>query len=354
MRDYAKLGKLNALVADADDDDDDKRQRGDGNAGYGAIHNFVADREIQKLGLALAQHSSCIKAVNSEAKPIQGVACVDWKGTYLQDSIRAAEKRDTLMSAFLGHNRPHRPLPHVSCGVGRIEKAVGWAVGGGIDLAVQGAVWFPCAVPKKIGWLDEDVTKIKYYTKIDLRSRYWQVYVVRGDEPKTTCVTRSCVNTSCIPKRRNFDRPFEVQLNAYDRALGGVLVQNKHPVAFESRKLKDVEMRYSTHEKEMTAVVYCLDAWRNYLLARWQEFLGEFDFEWVHWPRKQNDVANALSRNLVEEHVTALTVVDSDLLDQIRESSKMDSGHLDIDRMLALLAFVGIIGRGWRKMLRPT
>lgn len=32
----------------------------------------------------------------------------------------------------------------------------------------------------------------------------------------------------------------------------------RSPVAFESRKLKEAEQRYSTHEKEMTAVVHCL------------------------------------------------------------------------------------------------
>ncbi|KAK4381520.1 hypothetical protein Sango_2961800 [Sesamum angolense] len=119
----------------------------------GATHNFVADREIQKLGLTLAQHASRIKAVNSEAKPIQGAACVElrvgaWtgqckllavplddfdvilgmdfmllanamvmpylnglfianpggtcfvQGTYLQDSVRSTEKKDSLMSAM--------------------------------------------------------------------------------------------------------------------------------------------------------------------------------------------------------------------------------------------------------------
>lgn len=40
-----------------------------------------------------------------------------------------------------------------------------------------------------------------------------------------------------------------------------------HPIAYKSRKLKKVEQRYSTHEKEMTTVVHCLDLWRNYLLG---------------------------------------------------------------------------------------
>ena len=38
--------------------------------------------------------------------------------------------------------------------------------------------------------------------------------------------------------------------NASDRALGGVLVQEGHPVAFESRKLNAAEQRYSAHENE--------------------------------------------------------------------------------------------------------
>ncbi|KAL0290293.1 UNVERIFIED_CONTAM: hypothetical protein Sangu_2579400 [Sesamum angustifolium] len=109
MRDCPKRGKLNALVAEADDDEGGStrvnplqlvsalqerppKQKGliyvwvhiNGKTvmtmlDSGATHNFVADREIQKLGLTLAQHSSRIKAVKSEAKPIQGVACVELK-----------------------------------------------------------------------------------------------------------------------------------------------------------------------------------------------------------------------------------------------------------------------------------
>ena len=118
----------------------------------------------------------------------------------------------------------------------------------------------------------------------------------------------------------NLDLPFEVKTDASNKALGGVLVQEGHPVAFESWKLNGAEQRYSTHEKEMTAVVHCLQQWRHYLLggiftvvtdivantffktqkklsarqARWQEFLAEFNFEWLHRPGLRNIVVDAL------------------------------------------------------------
>ncbi|KAL0362016.1 UNVERIFIED_CONTAM: hypothetical protein Scaly_1156800 [Sesamum calycinum] len=204
MQDCPKCGKLNTLVAEADGEVVMAM------LDTGATHKFVADREIQKLGLTLAQHSSRIKAVNSEAKLIQGVVCVDLKGTYLQDFIRSAEKKDTLMSALqvktgLQHGeqtyptaliemkpyvvqevqdevtevlkeykdvfppefpkrlplhrainhaielepgaRPPAQAPYCMCPA---ELRSSWmAVGGRIDPAVQGTVWFPYFVSRE-------------------------------------------------------------------------------------------------------------------------------------------------------------------------------------------------------------
>ena len=52
---------------------------------------------------------------------------------------------------------------------------------------------------------------------------------------------------------------FEVHTDASDRALGGVLVQEEHLVAFGSRKLDATKQRYNTQKKEMTTVIHCLE-----------------------------------------------------------------------------------------------
>ena len=52
---------------------------------------------------------------------------------------------------------------------------------------------------------------------------------------------KEAISTEPVLRLPDLDLPFEVQTDASDRALGGVLVQEGHPVAFESRKLNNTE-----------------------------------------------------------------------------------------------------------------
>ena len=62
-------------------------------------------------------------------------------------------------------------------------------------------------------------------------------------------------------------KTFKIHMDASDFAIGGVLMQDRHPIAFESRKLDEAEWPYMVQEKEMMAFVYCLRTWRHYLLG---------------------------------------------------------------------------------------
>ncbi|GJR39352.1 putative nucleotidyltransferase, ribonuclease H [Tanacetum coccineum] len=61
--------------------------------------------------------------------------------------------------------------------------------------------------------------------------------------------------------------PFKFHTDASNFAIGGVLMQDGYPIAFESRKLNETERKYTVQEKEMTTVVHCLRIWRHYLLG---------------------------------------------------------------------------------------
>ena len=76
---------------------------------------------------------------------------------------------------------------------------------------------------------------------------------------------KRCLIFAPVLKFPKFKKPFEVHTNTLDFAIGGFLMQEGRPVAFESKKLSDVEKRWPTHEKELLAVVHCLKLWQHYL-----------------------------------------------------------------------------------------
>jgi len=120
----------------------------------------------------------------------------------------------------------------------------------------------------------------------------------------------------------DFNKPFEVICDASVEGIGAVLVQEGRPIAYESRKLQPAEVRYTTGEQELLAVVHALKTWRCYLegpeftvltdhnplvhlntqpnlsrrQARWMEYLQRFRFNWLYKPGKDNAAADALSR----------------------------------------------------------
>jgi len=145
-----------------------------------------------------------------------------------------------------------------------------------------------------------------------------------------------------------FDKDFEIHSDASDFAIGGVLVQEGRPVAFESKKLSEMERRWPTHEKEMWAVIHCFKTWGHYIGSkdvvvwtdnvtlkyfatqpklsskqmRWQDTLALFNVDIRHKPGKDNVVPNALSQ---KHQLRVVYVGETELQKEVRLVSRRDA-----------------------------
>jgi hypothetical protein len=61
---------------------------------------------------------------------------------------------------------------------------------------------------------------------------------------------------------------FLVCIDACKEELDGVLTQNGHVILYGSRKLKEHERHYDTHDLEFEDIVHALNMWRNYLMGK--------------------------------------------------------------------------------------
>ena len=126
----------------------------------------------------------------------------------------------------------------------------------------------------------------------------------------------------------NLDELFLVETDASSVAVGAVLAQKKedkktHPIQYASGTLCQADREYSAWERETLAVIFALKKFGVYLLssdpftlvtdhpslqyafkkkdihgrlARWLDFLAEYDFKVTYRPGVRNGAADFLSR----------------------------------------------------------
>jgi len=129
----------------------------------------------------------------------------------------------------------------------------------------------------------------------------------------------------------DLDKEFRVEADVSNYATGGVLSMKCsdemwRPIAFISKSLSDMERNYKIHDKEILAVVRCLEAWRHFLegattkfkiwtdhknleyfmkaqklnrrQARWALYLSRFNFMLKYVLESKMGKADSLSRRL--------------------------------------------------------
>ena len=139
---------------------------------------------------------------------------------------------------------------------------------------------------------------------------------------------KAILTTHPVLASPDFDKPFELSIDASDTGVGAVLHQIhkgiKHPIAYFSKKFNEAQRKYSTVEKETLSLVLALSHFEIYLsnspipikvytdhnplvflnkfknksqrLTKWSLILQEWNLDINHIPGKDNVVPDVLSR----------------------------------------------------------
>jgi hypothetical protein len=125
-----------------------------------------------------------------------------------------------------------------------------------------------------------------------------------------------------------FQKTFQVKCDARGFAIGAVLSQYDRPIAYFSKKLNEVKVKYSTYDKKFYAIIQALKKWRHYLIpkgfvlysdshalqfvtqqenlnqrhVKWVEYMQNFTFVIKHISGTANKVVDALSRKCLLLH----------------------------------------------------
>lgn len=88
-------------------------------------------------------------------------------------------------------------------------------------------------------------------------------------------------------------QPFDVKkettlvTDASEKSIGGVIMQNEHPIIYMSRKLNCSEQNYSNTEREALAIVWCMNRAKQFLLgSKFQLKSDHRALEFLFHPRK--------------------------------------------------------------------
>lgn len=74
----------------------------------------------------------------------------------------------------------------------------------------------------------------------------------------------------------DFTKTFSLEIDASTHPVGAVLLQEKHPIAYFSKKLCPRMQRASTYLKELYGITTAIAKWRHYLLgAKFQIYTSE-------------------------------------------------------------------------------
>lgn len=77
-----------------------------------------------------------------------------------------------------------------------------------------------------------------------------------------------CLCSTLVLSLLDLQQPFEIETDASNYAVGAILTQHGHLVAYHSETLSDVVRKYPAYDKEMYSIVQACRQWKHYILGK--------------------------------------------------------------------------------------
>jgi hypothetical protein len=140
----------------------------------------------------------------------------------------------------------------------------------------------------------------------------------------------------------NFESQFIVQMDASGFAMGAVLIQNKHPLAYFSKVFCPRMAQASTYVRELHAITSAVKRWRQYLLGSYfiiqtdHKSLKELLTQVIQTPEQQHYLAKLLGYNYEIQYKPGTTNVVADALSRIDQNPSIGFLSLSIPHVVFL------------------
>jgi len=86
---------------------------------------------------------------------------------------------------------------------------------------------------------------------------------------------KEAITSELVLALPNFELPFEIETYASSNGIGVVLMQDKHPIAYFSKKMSPQMQRQSVYTREFFAITKAISKFKHYLLG--QKFIIHTD-----------------------------------------------------------------------------
>ena len=159
------------------------------------------------------------------------------------------------------------------------------------------------------------------------------------------------MSTTPVLALPDFNKVFILETDASQNGIGVVIMQEGRPIAYLSKTLPPRKVGLSTYEKELWALIYAVDKWRNYLCGhhfiiktdhqslkflleqrvttllqqKWLTKLSGFDYDITYKKGVENKVADALSRQAEQgSSMYAMSALQTCWVNEIQQSWEGD------------------------------